>query len=93
MTACGARRSETRLSRMSNDDDLRGALSKLSPAARVVLRRTALADQWERDELAGRLLREPGGRPFRDLVDRLTLNADLRRLFARLLGEIEATSR
>jgi hypothetical protein len=46
-----------------------------------------------RDELAGRLLREPGGRPFADLVDRLTLNADLPRLFARLLGEIEATSR
>ena len=78
---------------MSNDDDLRDALSKLSPAARDVLRRTARADRWERDELAGRLLREPGGGPFADLVDRLTLNADLRRLFARLLGELEAEGR
>jgi hypothetical protein len=75
---------------MSNDDDLRGALSKLSPAARDVLRRVARADQWERDDLTGQLLREPGGGPFADLVDPLTLNADLRRLFARLLGELEA---
>ena len=44
----------------------------------------------ERNELAGRLIREPGAGPSADLVDRLTLDADLRRLFARLLGELEA---
>jgi hypothetical protein len=76
---------------MNNDDDLRTALGKLTPSARDILRRTARADQGERDELAHRLLREPGGQPLADLVDRMTLNPDLRRLFARLLGELEAS--
>ena len=74
----------------NNEDDLRAALRKLSSSGRDILHRTARADHWERGELAMRLLREPGGRGLGDLVDRLTLNAELRRMFARLLGEVEA---
>jgi len=76
---------------VNNDDDLRTALRSLTPSGRDILRRTARADQWERDELAYRLMREPGGQGLADLVDRLTLSPDLRRTFARLLGELEVS--
>jgi hypothetical protein len=75
---------------MNDDDDLRNALRTLGPAARDALRRTARSEPSQRDDLTNRLLREPGYQPLANLVDRMTLNPDLRRTFARLLGGLEA---
>jgi hypothetical protein len=73
-----------------NDEDLRDLLACIAAPGRDVLRRAARAEQWERDELARRLLREEGGRDAADLVDLMSLHPAERRRIARLLGELEA---
>jgi hypothetical protein len=75
-----------------NDAEMRSLFVHFTPGARDVLRRAARADQWERDELASRLIREPQGQDMADLVDQLSLHDDVRRQVVRVLGELEATS-
>jgi hypothetical protein len=75
-----------------NDDAVRRTLSKLPAPARDVLRRAARAGQWERDELAARLIREPQGQVMADLIDGLSISAEARRQMTRVLGELEARS-
>jgi hypothetical protein len=49
-------------------------------------------DQADRDAITASLLRyrDDRGTAWANLVDRLTLDADLRRRYTRLLGELEA---
>jgi hypothetical protein len=75
-----------------DDRELRGALERLSTPARDVLRRASRADQWERDELAARLMREPNGQLMAELIDELSIDAEARRQMVRVLGELEAES-
>ena len=72
------------------DAELRDLLLRLPPSSRDVLRRAARADQPERDELAHRLLREPGGDIAAELIDSLSLDPQLRQQVVRVLGWIEA---
>jgi hypothetical protein len=64
----------------------------MPPRARDILRRYLVADQAHRDALAERLLRErtATGDLLAEIVDRLTLNPEERRRWARGLGELEA---
>jgi hypothetical protein len=73
-----------------DDADMRRLFSAFPSDARDVLRRAARANQWERDELASRLTREPRGQDMADLVDQLSLHNDVRRQVVRVLGELEA---
>ena len=75
-----------------NDAELRRLFAAFPSSARDVLRRAARADQWERDELAARLMREPNGQDMADLIDQLSLHDDVRQQAVRVLGELEATS-
>lgn len=68
---------------------MRRLFASFQVSARDVLRRAARADQRERDELALRLEREPGGRAMAGLMDRMTLNQAFRQQVARVLGELE----
>jgi hypothetical protein len=76
-----------------DDDALRDLLRTLSPAARGHLREVLIQDQADRDVIAARLLRyrDERGMAWADLVDRLTLDPELRRRYVRLLGELEAS--
>jgi hypothetical protein len=74
------------------DAELRDALQLFPERSRDVLRRAARASQTERDELAGRLLREPSGRDPANFVDDMSLDAEFRRQVVRVLGWIEAES-
>jgi hypothetical protein len=73
-----------------NDAQLLRAMKRLPAPARDVLRRAARADQWERDELAARLMREPDGHVMADLIDELSINPEARRQMVRVLGDLEA---
>jgi hypothetical protein len=78
---------------MNDDDDaLRDLLRTLSPPAREHLREVLIQDQADRDAIAARLLRyrDVRGTAWADLVDRLSLDPELRRRYVRLLGEIDA---
>ena len=72
------------------DSELRRLFEPFPPRARDVLRRAARADQWERDELASCLMREPRGKDMADLIDWLSLHEDVRRQVIRVLGGLEA---
>jgi hypothetical protein len=74
-----------------NDPELRNLLGQIPASGRDVLRRAARADQYERDELAQRLMREPGGQDMADLIDGISLNMAARRQVVRVLGSLEAT--
>lgn len=76
--------------RAMDDRELRLLFAGIPVNARYVLRRAARADQWERDELAYRLWRETGGALMGEIVDRMSLNADLRQQVVRTLGALEA---
>jgi hypothetical protein len=75
------------------DADLRDLLRTLSPSARYHFREVLIQDQADRDAIAARLLRyrDERGTAWADLVDRLTLDPELRRRYVRLLGELEAS--
>jgi hypothetical protein len=75
------------------DRDLRDLLRTLSPSARDHLRDVLIRDQADRDAIASQLLRfrDECGTAWANLVDRLTLDPDLRRRYVRLLGELEAS--
>jgi hypothetical protein len=76
------------------DDDLRAALARIEPAGREKLRQLLVADQPDRDRIAERLmrLRSQAGDQLAEIIDHLSLDPDLRRRVARLLGEIEAAN-
>ena len=76
-----------------SDDALRDSLTRIEPAGRDRLRRLLVADQADRDRIAERLLRERtnAADTLAEIIDHLSLDPDLRRRVARLLGEIEAS--
>ena len=78
---------------MSEDVELRDLLRTLSPSARDHLRDVLIRDQADRDAIASQLLRyrDERGTAWADLVDRLSLDPELRRTYVRILGELEAT--
>jgi hypothetical protein len=73
-----------------DDAELRSLLADLPPRVRDVVRRAAGTEQWERDQLAQRLERNPGGLDMAGVVDRLSLSSELRQQVVRVLGELEA---
>jgi hypothetical protein len=77
---------------MGNEAHLRDLLRTLSPAAREHLRSVLIRDQPGRDAIASQLLRyrDERGTAWANLVDRLTLDPELRRRYVRLLGQLEA---
>jgi hypothetical protein len=72
-----------------DDAELRTLLADLPPMVRDVVRRAARTEQWERDGLARRLERNPGGLGMAEIVDRMSLNQALRQQVVRVLGELE----
>ena len=78
-----------------NGDDLRDLLRTLSPSARDHLRDVLIRDQADRDGIASQLLRfkDERGTAWANLVDRLTLDPELRRQYARLLGSLARPER
>lgn len=76
-----------------SDDDLRSTLEGLDPAARDDLRRLLIRDQADRDAIAQQLLRRRtnGADDLADLIDKLSLDALMRRKVVRVLGELEAS--
>jgi hypothetical protein len=76
------------------DDELRALLGTLSPLAREHLRDVLIRDQADRDAIASSLLRyrDERGTAWANLVDRLSLDTELRRRYVRLLGELEAST-
>jgi len=77
---------------VTSDADLRDLLGTLSPLAREHLRDVLIRDQADRDAIASQLLRyrDERGTAWASLVDRLTLDPELRRRYVRLLGELDA---
>jgi hypothetical protein len=75
------------------ESDLRDLLASLDPKARDTLRRVLICDQSDRDAIAAQLLRyrDERGTAWANLVDRLSLDPELRRRYVRLLGELEAS--
>ncbi len=67
-----------------DDAELSALLRQPDPPAREALRRAARADQRERDELAQRLMPEPGSQDAADVIDMLTLEGDRRARRAQL---------
>jgi hypothetical protein len=77
---------------IDEDADLRDLLLTLSPSAREHLRDVLIRDQADRDAIAQLLrFRDERGTPWANLVDRLTLDPELRRQYVRLLGELGAS--
>ena len=78
---------------MNDDDALRDLLRTLTPSAREHLREVLIQDQADPDAIAARLLkyRDERGTVWADLVDRLSLDPELRRRYVRLLEELEAS--
>jgi len=73
------------------DAELRAALSQIKPGGRDILRRLLIAEQFERDRYAEALLRSgPTGITLADLLDLASVDPDIRRRLARVLGELEA---
>jgi len=77
----------------ADDHNLQALLLTLDSKTRNDLRRVLIRDQADRDAIAARLLkyRDERGTAWADLVDRLTLDPELRRRYVRLLGELEAS--
>jgi predicted component of type VI protein secretion system len=75
-----------------DDRELARLLSAIQPKGRDVLRRAMRAEQFERDELAARLLEErsPAARDVADLLDLASLHPEVRLQLARVLGHLEA---
>jgi hypothetical protein len=75
------------------DAELRHLLRTLTPLAREHLRDVLIRDQADRDAIASQQLRyrDERGTAWADLVDRLSLDPELRRKYVRLLGELEAS--
>jgi hypothetical protein len=75
------------------DAQLRDVLRTLSPAAREHLRSVLIRDQADRDAIASQLLRfeDERGTAWANLVDRLSLDPEVRRRYVRLLGELAAS--
>jgi hypothetical protein len=75
-----------------DDRGLAQLLSAIQPQGRDVLRRAMRAEQFERDELAARLLDEQSesARDLADLVDLASIHPEIRQHLARVLGELEA---
>lgn len=73
--------------------ELRDLLRTLSPLAREHLRDVLIRDQPDRDAIATQLhrYRDERGTAWANLVDKLSLDPELRRRYVRLLGEIEAS--
>jgi hypothetical protein len=71
----------------------RDLLRTLNPAACGHLREVLIQDEADRDAIAAHLLkyRDERGTAWADLVDRFTLDPELRRRYVRLLGELEAS--
>ncbi len=78
---------------MNDDDALRDLLRTLTPSAREHLREVLIQDQADPDAIAARLLkyRDERATVWADLVDRLSLDPELRRRYVRLLEELEAS--
>ena len=72
--------------------ELRDLLRTLSPQARGPFQEVLMRGQAAPDHVAARLLRyrDVNGPAWADLVDRLSLDPELRRRCVRLLGELEA---
>jgi len=77
-----------------DDHELARLLSNIGPRGRDVLRRLMRAEQFERDDFATALERQPMevGRDLAELLDLASLNPEVRRRVARVLGELEASS-
>jgi aminoglycoside/choline kinase family phosphotransferase len=76
---------------MSNNEDLRGLLSQLTPSAREHLRNVLIRDFHDRNEISSALMRyrDQNGQGWADIIDFLTSYPDARRQVARILGELE----
>ena len=74
-----------------DDQMLAELLVQIKPSGRDVLRRAMRAEQFERDELARRLLEEgsPVARDLADLVDLASLHLEVRQQLARVFGYLE----
>jgi hypothetical protein len=74
------------------DSGLRDLLRTLSPQARRYFQEVLMRGQAAPDHVSARLLRyrDVNGPAWADLVDRLSLDPELRRRCVRLLGELEA---
>jgi predicted component of type VI protein secretion system len=72
------------------DDQLRDQLRTLSPPARDHLRHALVMSQGDRDVVAYHLLRyrDENGTAWANLVDCPTLHPEIRKQFARVLGEL-----
>ena len=75
-----------------DDQELKELLSQIGPHGRDVLRRLMRAEQFERDEFSEALKGYPSSSApdLINLIDLASLNPDVRRRLARVLGEIEA---
>ena len=74
-----------------NDRGLSALLSEVDPRGRDVLRRLLRAEQFERDEFALALMRQPTASDLVELLDRASLKPGVRRQVAWVLGTLEAT--
>jgi hypothetical protein len=73
------------------DSEVGAVLRKLSPDAREILRRLMTSEQHNRDSYASALLRvdSVAAATMAELLDMASLQPDLRRRIARVLGELE----
>ena len=75
------------------DVEIRAALSHIKPEGRDILRRLVTGEKQERDRYADALLRSGAvGVTLAELLDLASVDQDVRRRLARLLGELEASS-
>jgi hypothetical protein len=74
------------------DDEMAALLRQMPPGGRDVLRRLMRAEQYERDEFSTATAARGGesARDLADLIDLASMNPEVRRRFARILGELEA---
>jgi hypothetical protein len=74
-----------------DDRELARLLRHVEPSGRKILRRLMRSEQWERNEYARALMSHPGAATdLGDLLDLASMNPEVRRRVARVLGEIEA---
>jgi hypothetical protein len=73
-----------------NDYALAAVLEEMPRQLAMSSGRAARADQWERDQLSARLMRELNGQVMADLIDELSINEEARRRMVRVLGDLEA---
>lgn len=74
-----------------DDQELAQLLAEIKPSGRDVLRRAMRAEQFERDNLAARLLQEHSAiaRDLADLVDLATIRPEIRQQLVQVLGQLE----